>query len=271
MRKGGFLTRFIFNKNTVTLICFVLIIGVLYWGYNYRINQKVRLVSVPYATKNIDPRTQITDDMLGTVSVPASMLNGNILTDKKQIVDKYAKYNTMIPSGSLFYKSAVAEREDMPDAAWDDVPSCYTVVSLSINTDMAMGNSIYPGNYIDLYYEGTDSEGKFIYVNFITNIQVLAVKDRSGNNVFDKSEQLADTAYLLFAVPEYVHLLITRTQHMGGKIVAVQVSGKSDASFLKMTINSYIEDMVNSRSVILDDQPTSLNDPRFTCDIEEED
>jgi hypothetical protein len=45
--------RFISNKNTVTIIGVFLGVLVLYLGYNYRIQQAIRPVRMPYATETI--------------------------------------------------------------------------------------------------------------------------------------------------------------------------------------------------------------------------
>ena len=62
------------NKNTVTVVGIVLVIVVLYFSYNYRVNQATNPITVPYARKTINPGTQITSDMIGTIKVPPSML-----------------------------------------------------------------------------------------------------------------------------------------------------------------------------------------------------
>ena len=54
------LKRFITNKNTVTVIAVIVILGLLYWGYTSQINASVSPVSVPVAKQTIQPRTEIT-------------------------------------------------------------------------------------------------------------------------------------------------------------------------------------------------------------------
>ena len=51
--------KFIGNKNTVTILGVVLCIVILYFAYNYRINQQVQLVTVPYANQEIPPKTLV--------------------------------------------------------------------------------------------------------------------------------------------------------------------------------------------------------------------
>lgn len=90
------------NKNTVTILGILLCLVILAIGYNYRINSKVELVDVPYAVETIQPRTYITDKMVGTMRVPKSFLVGKYYTQKNNIVGKYSNYNTIIAKGSIF-------------------------------------------------------------------------------------------------------------------------------------------------------------------------
>ena len=61
--------KFLGNKNTVTIIGVVLCLFILYFGYNYRINQKVVTARLPYANQTIQPRTEITADMIKAAEV----------------------------------------------------------------------------------------------------------------------------------------------------------------------------------------------------------
>ena len=73
--------KFFTNKNTVTVVGVILAIIIIYVGYNMRINQAITPVTVPYAMEDINPRTQITEDMVGTMEIPQSMVNDNIISN----------------------------------------------------------------------------------------------------------------------------------------------------------------------------------------------
>ena len=69
------ITKVLKNKNTLTiLIIFVGIIGI-YALYNWRVSEATKLVSIPYAKKEINSRTKITSDMVSYIQVPKSLLN----------------------------------------------------------------------------------------------------------------------------------------------------------------------------------------------------
>ena len=70
------LKKFFSNKNTVTVIGILLAIVILYIGYNWRVNQAINPITVPYATTTITAGTQITEDMIGTMEVPSFDVRG---------------------------------------------------------------------------------------------------------------------------------------------------------------------------------------------------
>jgi uncharacterized membrane protein YobD (UPF0266 family) len=249
------LKRFFGNKNTITIICVLGGVLLLYFAYNYRINQVTRPVTVPYAKVEIQPREKITLDKIGFVEFPSIMVKDNVVTNSDQIIDMYANYNTVIPAGSLFYKSTLVTWAQMPDSAWANIPDGYTVVSLNVNTETTYGNSIFPGNYIDLYYATYDETGKLLLGRLIESIEVLAVKDSSGAHVFENSSELKSPASLIFAVPEPMHLLLRKAGYVSGEIIPVPRNKDYSENPLPTTVDEeYIQDFIESKSVCLPGQ-----------------
>ena len=252
------LKRFLSNKNTVTILAVVAMVLVLYFGYNYRIKQDTKPVSVPYAKVDIQPRTEITEDMIGYMQIPRRMIQTNTVLSINDVLGKYANYNTVIPAGSLFYKSTLVTWAQMPDSAWADIPDGYTVVSLNVNTETTYGNSIFPGNYIDLYYETFDETGKLLLGKLIESIEVLAVKDSSGKHVFENSSANLVPASLIFAVPEDMHLLLRKASYLSGSLIPVPRNANySENPSATIVSSEYIEDYILSQTVILPEQNLS--------------
>ena len=83
--------KFFSNKNTVTIIGIILCVIVLYIGYNTRISQKVSLTRVPYANQEIKPGTEITNNMISYMHVPAAFLVGSYYEKEEDIVGKYSQ------------------------------------------------------------------------------------------------------------------------------------------------------------------------------------
>ena len=214
------LKRFFGNKNTVTILCVLAGVAVLLIGYNYRVSQAVQPVSVPYALKRMAPKSKVEAENVGTIKVSGAFVEqtSDLITSKQYILsgDWYVNYDTVIPEGGLFYKSQLVKKDELPDTAFDEIPDGSTIFSLSVDNHSTYGNSIMPGNYIDLYIKATDENNKIIFGKFIASIKVLSVRDSSGNDVFQDSQVARNSGELLFAVDENLFTLLSEASLVGG-------------------------------------------------------
>ena len=257
------LKRFFSNKNTVTILGIILGVVVLYIGYNYRVKQAIELVSVPYATQAIGGKTKITSQMISTVKVNKSFVknNPNLITDVNKIIDYYVNYGNPIPEGGFFYKSQVVEAKELKDSATENIPDGYTIFSLGVNLHTTYGNSIYPGNYIDLYLKAIDDTGRLIYGKFIESIEVLAVKDSSGNHVFEASKT-GNPSELLFAVPNDMYELLMKADLLTTNSIEI-VPVPRNASYTAnkgetKESSAYLKNFILSKSAVIPDaQPST--------------
>ena len=215
--------KFFTNKNTVTVVGVILAIVVLYIGYNMRINQAITPVTVPYALEEINPSTQITEDMVGTKEIPSAMADDTIITNSADVIDMYANGDSVIPEGSLFYKRSVVTRDQLPDSIILDYPKGYVLYNLSVDMASTYSNSIYPDNYIDIYLKvqnaegnesGTIAEDRIMIGKLLSNVKVLAVFDSSGNNVFANLDEKTVPSQIIFAVPEEYHILLRKAEYL---------------------------------------------------------
>ena len=263
--------KFLGNKNTVTILGVILCLVILYIGYNYRINSKVELVQVPYAKETIQPRTYITQSMIGTMNVPKSFLVGKYYTRTENIVGKYSNYNTIIAEGSLFYTDLVVSKEDLPDSAFQDVPEGYTVINYPVTIASTYANSMAPGSYINIYYKSLNDNDEIMFGKFISNIKVLDVKDSSGQHVFENSEETRTPAYMLFAVPEETHLLLRKALYLDEYdvelILIPNTATLTDEDKNTVRVSSDdIENFINSKTVFV-----SVNDlPNIEDQVKED-
>ena len=218
--------KFLQNKNTVTVVGVILAIAVLYIAYTMRIQQQINPISVPYASEQINAGTQITESKISYRDVPPAMLTGDVIQNKGEIIDKYAAADTVIPKGSLFYRRAVVEKEQLPANIILEYPKGYDLYSLSVNTSTTYGNSVYPGNYIDIWIKavnkltdeqiaaGAADANKIMYAKLFSNVQVLAVKDASGQPVFQNLDENRTPAMIVFALPNEYFILLKKVSNM---------------------------------------------------------
>lgn len=212
---GNFLTtlkKFFKNKNTVTILGVIAGVIVLWGFYNHRLNQAINSVKVPVAKRELCAKEEITKEDIEYVDISNELLKkSKVVVKPSLIVGHYVNVGTSIPEGAMFYTSQIVEKKELPDAITDEIPEGYTLYQLKVDNNKTFANSIYPGNKIDLFLK-TKEEGtnKYMYGCFIKSIEVLAVRDSNGDNVFDSSSKRTP-AFLLFAVPNDMYKLLKAT------------------------------------------------------------
>jgi len=260
------LKRMLGNKNTVTIIGVLIGIAVILVGYNYRVNNAVKPVEVPYAKERILGKTEITQSMIGkvigTIKVSQSFIDETptLIKNTKQLVGYYVNYDTVIPEGGLFYTSQIVKEDQIPDSAFSDIPEGYTIFSLSVNLHTTYGNSIMPGNYIDLYMKATDDNGLLIFGKFIESIKVLGVRDSRGNDVFVDSTATKNPSELLFAVPDDLFLLLSKAVNLGTNSISIlpvprnanySINAAEQGEGATWVTSDQLQEMINSKSVVV--------------------
>ena len=204
------LKRFISNKNTVTILAILAGVIVLWYFYNYRVNQAITTIQVPFAVERIDAGKKIeTDNIEYKYITKTTTKDSDIITNISQLDGKYICTGTSVPQNGFFYQSQLCEKEEIENSILDNIPDGYTLYNLKVNNEMTYANSIMPGDYIDLYLSAVDDDRQIIYGKLIESIKVEKVTDSSGRDVFWDTKA-GDSAFLLFAVPnEYADLLET--------------------------------------------------------------
>lgn len=262
--------RFFKNKNTVTILGILAILGLLYWGYSSRINGAVSPVSVPVAATTIQPRTEITADMISTVEVPSIVVTDNVYRSVEAIIGKYTAVNTVIPQGSMFYYEAVINKQDLPDSAFIEVGEGKIPYLFSVDLISSFINSIYPGNKIDIYMKAEDQSGKVMIGKLIADLEVIAVKDSNGQDVFENTEENRQSAYLVFGLDEEMHILFRKATYLGGvELIPVPHGGTVTSEGETRVSTEYLKDYINANTIMLEGQEETANNARTSSETGE--
>lgn len=212
---GNIFKKFFVNKTTVTLFGIAAGLIVLVGFYMYRVNKEVNPVRIPVANKELEATQEITEDDIEYVNVSSDFLSeADVIRNVDELINHYVATGTSIPNGGMFYTTQVVEKKELPNAIFDQIPDGYTIYQLAVDNESTYANSIYPGDTIDLYMKAT-SAGLLVFGRFITNIEVLAVRDKSGVNVFDETSE-AEPAYLLFAVETRYYRYLKLAEFISG-------------------------------------------------------
>lgn len=270
--------RFIKNKNTVTILGVVAIVAVLFFGYRYQINKAVSpITGIPVAAETIQPRTKITSDMVDTISVAPIVLQNNVYRTVNSVVGKYSNYNTIIPEGSLFYTEALTTEAELPDSALVQLEAGQVAYNFPVTMSSTYGNSIYPGNKIDIYMKAVNEEGTLMVGKLIENVKVLAVKDSQGRHVFENSSESRTPAFLIFGLEPELNILLRKASYMSTFSVEIfpvphGVSGENEAPGATVVSSQTLKDFINANTVPNDEitqGTTVVEDTDNTTDVEE--
>ena len=247
------------NKNTVTIIGVILIIVILYFGYNYQVTQAITPIkNIPVAKVTIQPRTEITKDMISYIDVVPAMLKGTVYRSSGSIIGKYTNYNTMIPQGSMFFNGAIISKEELPDNVFANIKDGNIPYTFPVTTTTTYGNSIMPGNYIDIYMKAKDDNGKLVVGKLVENIEVLAVKDSVGKNVFENTDEDRVPSMLIFGVTTDINILLKKGSYMSEYSVVlfpVPHGGTAAVEGGEIQVSTaYLKDFINSHTVVIDEE-----------------
>lgn len=258
------LKRFIKNKNTVTVLGVLVVIVALYVGYNMTVTNATKPIQIPIAKSTIQPRTQITPDMLDTISMPAISVKSNVKRLKSDILGKYTNVNVIIPAGSMFYNEALIAEKDLPNYAFTQVKDGQIPYAFPVTMETTYGNSILPGTRIDIYMKAENETNQVMVGKFLENVEVLAVKDSNGNNVFENTTANRTPATILFGVPEEIHILLRKASYMRGNGVVlfpVPHGGTVPSEGEIQVSTQYLKDFINANTVVLPEQGTTTPNP----------
>lgn len=255
--------RFLGNKNTVTILCVLGGILVLYIGYNWRVSSATEPVRIPYAKNTLSSRHVITSDDIGYMEVASTVVSKmrNVIRASNLLVGQEVAYGNVIQQNSFFFEGDVEDpsTNQGTSALLSNIQDGYTLVYLDVDLHATYGNAIYPGNYIDLWFEGTDENRRFMYGKFIQSIQVLDVTDRDGNSVFETGSESRTPAQLLFAVPDELKSLLEKAKLVGELVPVPRNKSYSENPGATEVSSSYLGNYILAQSVVVPEENTSNN------------
>lgn len=249
------LKRFFKNKNTVTIIGVIAVLALLYWGYSSQVTSAVTPTEVPVAAETIQPRTQITAAMITTIEVPNIAVVENVYTSSTIIIGMYSNVNTVIPTGSMFYKEALITKSELPDSAFFDIADDQIPYMFPVTLETTYGNSIYPGSKIDIYMKAADTDNKIMFGKLLADVTVVAVKDAQGEDVFEDSSEVRTPAYLIFGLSDEIHVLLRKASYLSGvELIPVPHGGTLASEGETRVSTEYLKEFVNSKTIVLEGQ-----------------
>ena len=213
--------RFVTNKNTVTIIGIIVILILLYFGYDRTVRKSVDPINVPVAKNRLTSEHEITNDDIAYKKVSRVVVGDNVITSVGLIIGKYTNINVTIPEGSMFYSEWLVDKENLPGKWIESVDFADGEEAYYFNTDTikTLGNSVLPNSYIDIYLKVNDENNNVMFGKLLENIKVLVVHDGSGKNVFDDANSVGEPSYLGFALSHDFYVLLSKAEALNLDLV----------------------------------------------------
>jgi Flp pilus assembly protein CpaB len=253
--------KLLLNRNTVTILGVLAGVIALWFAYSITLDKAVKPTRVPVAVKDIPAGSIITKDDIEYVDINRDVLKkASIITSSSQLINYYVNNNTSVTKGSMFYTSQVVKKDELIDRDLEIIPENYKIYWLSVDNTTTYANSIYPGDKIDLWLL-TKVENNYVYEPFITNIEVLSVKDSKGQNVFDVNSGRTP-AVLAFAVPNDIFVYLSKVGFLSGMSLYPVPINKNNADKDATTeiSNKELQTLIDSKSIITNPDNTENNE-----------
>ena len=253
--------KLLLNRNTVTILGVLAGVIALWFAYSITLDKAVKPTKVPVAVKDIPAGSIITKDDIEYVDINRDVLKkASIITSSSQLINYFVNNNTSVTKRSMFYTSQVVKKDELIDRDLEIIPENYKIYWLSVDNTTTYANSIYPGDKIDLWLL-TKVENNYVYEPFITNIEVLSVKDSKGQNVFDVNSGRTP-AVLAFAVPNDIFVYLSKVGFLSGMSLYPVPINKNNADKDATTeiSNKELQTLIDSKSIITNPDNTENNE-----------
>lgn len=239
--------RFITNKNVVSILGVLVVLGILYWGYSSTIKKATNPVNVPVAANVIGPQTKITASDIVYKKIAASMIDDTVIKNTIDLLGKYTNINVTVPKGSVFYYNWIVKAEEVPGNWIEQLDKEKEELGyyMSVNMTTTLGNSILPNSYIDIYMKATDENGTIMFGKLLKNIKVLVVHDSSGQNVFKDSSNIGTPSKIGFGLNKELYVLLKKAEYLNLELViaprGVTVPQEDSVIVTSATLRDYID------------------------------
>lgn len=176
------------------------------------IHNQLELVEVYVAKDDLSARSLIQEDQVRKIKVPKAYLSDDAVLSKEELIGKYVKIYASIPKGSLVYQSTIESLDESIDQPSLLLKENQAVYAIDVSLTSTSGNTLQIGSKVDLY--GTLKIGRETKVDLLfKQVRVISVKDKNGNEVDRKNNQMPKLLLLAFDQAEIP--LITKLIAMG--------------------------------------------------------
>ena len=247
--------KFITNKNVVTVIGVLVVLGILFWGYTSSIKKETNPLNIPVASKKINAMTQITSEDVTYKQVASRMVGEGVIRSSAQLIGKYTNINVTIPKGSMFYTDWIVEAEKIPGNWIEqlDYENGELGYYMDVNIENTLGNNVLPNTYIDIYMKASDENGTTMFGKLLKNIKVLVVHDGSGNDVFKDSASIGSPSKIGFAVSQDLYVLLKKAEYLNIDLVLAPRGSTVPSEDYIMVTSATLRDYIDAQTITIEE------------------
>lgn len=266
--------KFITNKNVVTVIGVIVVLGILFWGYTSSIKKETNPLRLPVAAKKINAKTQITNEDVAYTEVASRMVSEGVIRSSAQIIGKYTNINVTIPKGSLFYTDWIVEANEIPGNWIEqlDYEAGELGYYMDVNIENTLGNNVLPNTYIDIYMKANDENGTTMFGKLLKNIKVLVVHDGSGNDVFKDSASIGSPSKIGFAVSQDLYVMLKKAEYLNIDLVLAPRGSTVPSEDYIIVTSATLRDYIDAQTITVEEDiiPDEVEDPNEETTVPEE-
>ena len=247
------------NKNTITILGVLIGVIAIYFVYDNRVKAATSTITVYYVRESVPANTQLTEDVLEKIQVNATLAKTykGLVTSLAQVKAGsgqsaeffYVNYDHSLTAGQLLStEDLVSPSDKLPNKTYN-LDEKLKQFDLTVDLDTTQGNSIAPGNSIDIWVQGTDENGDIIFTRFVENLEVIDVVDSKW--ITTAGNESGTPKFLITAVDEETWLLLKRSERLNGyqfKLLPVVRDKAYDPKTPTTVVSETIRSIVNAHT-----------------------
>lgn len=208
----------------IPLILALLMAFLFYKGAERRAVAEIQPTQVPIATVRLDEHTEIKEEHISMVTIPARGVPPNIVRNPSELVGKYVGTKYTIVQNGYFYQDAISRFEEIPSRIPLMLGPHELGITMRMNLEKSVANSLRDGQYVQVRFFTTQTPTRQPFEGVLEErIKILALRDSAGTDVTgtDADRNRVPTVVVFEATEEQVSYLL-RAQSMGElNIVAI--------------------------------------------------
>lgn len=189
-----------------------------------QINQRLDLVEVVCAARDLPRRTVLKESDLTTILIPSAYVNDSAFVTKEEVIGKVSVHQGFIPKGSLLYVSALENLSEISDAAILGLKDDQVLYALETNVVALAANALVPEQIVDVYVTMEDERKESVTGLLLEHVRIVGIKDHKGLDL-THPDSTAFPHVIQFAISKEALPVIQKAAHAGE--ISYYASGSS--------------------------------------------